>query len=116
MRRAPLYLLAFALAGCAHARTTEPRAPAASTQPHAPAGVPVGPTPSSVLEPGAPKKIQKALAQKGYAVRATGRVDDDTRKALERFQRDEKMAATGLPDLETLRQLGLDPKDLYRQK
>jgi hypothetical protein len=103
-------------AGCGHAKSREKTGTTAAAKPIAPHGVPVGPTPSSVLQKGAAKKIQRALDQKGYSVHQSGHIDGDTRKALEKFQRDQKMAATGIPDLKTLELLGLEPTDIYRHE
>lgn len=75
---------------------------------------PVGSTPKSVFEPGATKKIQQALNDKGYSTGVTGKMDDETRKSIEKFQKEKKVAATGLPDTETVRKLGLDPDEVFK--
>jgi peptidoglycan hydrolase-like protein with peptidoglycan-binding domain len=75
---------------------------------------PVGSTPKSVFEPGATERIQRALSDKGYDTPATGKMDDRTRKNLEAFQKEKKVAATGLPDIETLRKLGLEPDEVFQ--
>ena len=103
-------------AGCGHAKSKQQGTTPAAESTIAPTGVPVGPTPSRVLQKGAAKKIQVALDKKGYSVRKTGHLDADTHNALEKFQKDQKMAATCLPDLGTLKLLGLHPKDVYRHE
>lgn len=107
------FVLALA-AGCGHAKEQQKTGAPAEAKPIAPHGVPVGPSPSSVLQKGAEKQIQQALREKGYSVPESGRIDAATRKALTKFQKDQKLAATGLPDLRTLQLLGLDPTKLYR--
>jgi peptidoglycan hydrolase-like protein with peptidoglycan-binding domain len=54
------------------------------------------------------KKIQAKLH-----VAETGELDDKTQAALKAFQKKNDQPATGLPDFDTLRRLGLDPKDIY---
>jgi hypothetical protein len=50
--------------------------------------------------------------KKTTVVKETGRFDQPTQLALLRYQKSEGLPATGLPDYETLRRLGLDPKDI----
>jgi len=72
----------------------------------------VAASPSALLEKGAAKKVQAALQEKGYPVKKTGVVDARTKSALRHFQRQEKIAATGMPDQLTLQHLDLDPKEI----
>jgi hypothetical protein len=71
---------------------------------------PVRTTPHAMLDGKSMKQIQHALSERGYHVDASGRLDGPTKMALRRFQMHEKMAATGIPDYDTLRQLDLAPK------
>jgi peptidoglycan hydrolase-like protein with peptidoglycan-binding domain len=82
----------------------------------APGRPPVPATPNALLDDGAAGEIQGALADRGYLASSTrdGRLDGATAAALRRFQEDEGLAATGFPDRETLRRLGLDPQQAYR--
>jgi hypothetical protein len=43
---------------------------------------------------------------------ATGALDRATVEALRKFQADRSLAKTGFPDRETVRQLGLEPKEV----
>jgi hypothetical protein len=54
--------------------------------------------------------------QRGLLTGARGGEELDGRvsAALRTLQRQEGLAATGFPDRETLRKLGLDPSDVYR--
>jgi hypothetical protein len=70
---------------------------------------PLGTTPSSILRGGAMADIQGKLG-----VAKSGQLDDGTRNALRKFQRGQELAETGLPDIETVRKLGLDPDDVFQ--
>jgi peptidoglycan hydrolase-like protein with peptidoglycan-binding domain len=59
------------------------------------------------------RKIQAALAGKGERVSQTGKLDAATQAALKRFQTSQNQPATGFPDFDTLKRLGLDAKELY---
>lgn len=78
----------------------------------------VAPSPGGLMSRGAARRIQDALGQRGYLAKPSGRdeLDDATAAALRRFQRDERLPATGAPDRETLRRLGIDPSDVYRDE
>jgi peptidoglycan hydrolase-like protein with peptidoglycan-binding domain len=80
-----------------------------------PARPPVPAAPQTLLAEGAARRIQEALARRGYleAPRSDA-LDDATAGALRRFQREEGLAATGFPDRETVRRLGIDPTEVYR--
>ena len=61
---------------------------------------------------------QQALAERGYlALKAAkrGRLDRVTSAAVRKFQSDQGLARTGIPDHETVRRLGLDPEALFRK-
>jgi len=77
-------------------------------QPHAAGQTSATPTTSPALAPDLVRDIQTDLNQKGYNV---GQVDgvfgDSTQSALERFQRDQHLHATGQVDQQTLAALGI---------
>jgi hypothetical protein len=118
-----------ALAACSRTRKAErhdepapPRAPRAEA-PDRPAekGVPPGEgrprvpaSPEALLAEGAVGEIQRALARRGLLGKhREGELDTPTSAALSRFQEGEGLAATGFPDRETLRRLGMDPEKAY---
>jgi peptidoglycan hydrolase-like protein with peptidoglycan-binding domain len=74
----------------------------------------VASTPEGLMNPGSTRRIQEALRSGGYLDEVSGELDPATSAALRRFQRDHDLAETGAPDRETLRQLGVDPKEVYR--
>jgi hypothetical protein len=74
---------------------------------------PVRTTPGGMLDGLAMRKIQRALSAKGERVGETGKLDRPTQAALRRFQRSQDQPATGMPDYDTVRRLGLDVKDIY---
>jgi len=78
--------------------------------------IPLATSPSGLLKPGAEKKIQEKLSDKGVLENHTpsGELDGPTREALRRFQHDEGLPATGMPDDATVRKLGLDPADVFK--
>ena len=126
-----LVALLVALAGCSHAKTTDEgkpakeaapeakeeagtkkRAPARQRAPEAatkPGDVPVSTSPAGLLAPGADDKIRDKLAAAGFA--ADGK---STKEALRRFQKANDLPATGIPDHETVKKLGLDPNETFR--
>jgi peptidoglycan hydrolase-like protein with peptidoglycan-binding domain len=70
--------------------------------------------PEGLLAPGAVGELQAALADRGYLkTHSKGELDEPTSAAVERFQRDEGLAATGMPDRETLRRLGISAEKAY---
>jgi hypothetical protein len=78
------------------------------------AGPPVPATPDGLLAPGGARRVQEALVARGHLGAArSDEIDDATSAALRRLQREEGLAATGFPDRETLRRLGLDPAEVY---
>ncbi|HEY1905095.1 MAG TPA: peptidoglycan-binding domain-containing protein [Myxococcaceae bacterium] len=105
--------------GCAHGDEASQSADGKNAQPPsdsvAPAKTPRSPplaaAPSELLEPRSQETIARALKAKGVVAR------DDVRgeqlgAALRKFQADQGLAVTGYPDHETLRRLGVDPKDV----
>ena len=60
-------------------------------------------SPAGLLAPGADDKIRDKLAAAGFA--ADGK---STKEAMRRFQRANDLPATGSPDHETVKKLGLD--------
>ena len=116
MRFGQSVVIAFLLAmtgGCARdGRDREPRPePPDALSPHA--GPPIQASPKAILEREGVRTLQRRLAQKGFTVPQHGRLDAETRRALAAYQTREGLAATGLPDLQTLKRLGLDAKALY---
>jgi peptidoglycan hydrolase-like protein with peptidoglycan-binding domain len=76
---------------------------------------PVPAQPEKLLSQEGTRRLHEALSAKGYLRDGSGdALDGATSAALRRFQTDEGLAATGFPDRETLRQLGLDPRQVYR--
>jgi hypothetical protein len=102
-------------AGCLHTQRTQ--SPAQSKEDtseqrqgkRVAAPRPVGTTPESIVKNDGMKRIQKELG-----VSQSGELDEKTRNALEKFQRKHELAATGLPDLETVEKLGLDTNDVFQ--
>ena len=74
-----------------------------------PGDVPVSTSPAGLLAPGADDKIRDKLAAAGFA--ADGK---STKEAMRRFQQANDLPATGSPDHETVKKLGLDPNDIFR--
>jgi peptidoglycan hydrolase-like protein with peptidoglycan-binding domain len=64
------------------------------------------------LSPEQVKRIQRALADRGFAVEGTGRYDDQTRTAVRDFQRSRGLGATGNLNPDTAQALGLDPESV----
>jgi peptidoglycan hydrolase-like protein with peptidoglycan-binding domain len=131
--RRPAVAIAAALSalgpGCGGVQKVEERAPVEEPQkrkPEAPdspseAGVKprsggprVPAAPEGLLAPGAVGEIQEALAKRGLLGRhARGELDDPTSAALRKFQEKEGLAATGMPDRETLLRLGVSAEKAY---
>ncbi len=110
-----LPLLLVVVAGC-HAHTVQGKQTTMETPPKEPqvsSERPVRTTPGGMLDPQAMKKVQEALDKHGVQTPSSGQLDDATQAALRRFQGREHMAKTGMPDYDTLRRLGLDPKQIY---
>jgi peptidoglycan hydrolase-like protein with peptidoglycan-binding domain len=124
-----LLLLASSLA-CAHASHVDAElgdasgAAAASSarrpkaRPVKPGHPPLAAAPDDLFLPGAVERIQQALAERGYLALSAvqpGRLDRVTSAAVRKFQSDQGLARTGIPDHETVRRLGLDPDALFRK-
>jgi hypothetical protein len=86
----------------------------AKAQHRRPGRPPLSSSPQGVFEPGAIRTIQAALSRRGGASPATGTLAGATEHQLTDFQEGEGLPATGFPDRETLRRLGLSVDDLYR--
>jgi hypothetical protein len=121
MRRVLLVALAGALGAC-HAHETAGQAgkPGEAQTiekppetPQVSSARPVRTTPGGMLDPQSLKQIQAKLSKRGFEAPQSGQLDEATEAALRKFQHHEKIAATGLPDFDTLRRLGLDPKKMY---
>jgi peptidoglycan hydrolase-like protein with peptidoglycan-binding domain len=74
---------------------------------------PVRTTPGAMLDAQSMRDIQRALARRGERVSESGKLDEQTQAALRHFQHKQAQPATGMPDFDTLRRLGLDPKKIY---
>jgi peptidoglycan hydrolase-like protein with peptidoglycan-binding domain len=73
-------------------------------------------SPEVLMKPEAAMRIQKRLSDAGfYSGEATGELDEKTKDALEKFQGENDLAKTGMPDDETLEALGFDPNDIWRK-
>jgi peptidoglycan hydrolase-like protein with peptidoglycan-binding domain len=107
MRKAALALTLVALAACNRQRTYESPQPTAST----------GAQDTWVAEPGdlSPEQVrmvQRALADRGFTVEPSGRFDDQTRTALNDFQRSRGLPETGNLNADTAAALGMDPNEV----
>ena len=79
---------------------------------------PLADAPEELFVPGAVDRLQRALAGHGYLELDTareGRIDPATAVAVRKFQSDQGLARTGVPDHETVRRMGLDPAGLFRK-
>ncbi len=119
-------LAVLAVAGCRHAQQVGQPAPSAGEPSKREARIPARPgrpaiaaDPAGLMRPGSAKRIEDALQSRGYLREssASARGNQITREAavaLRRFQHDQGLAETGVPDRETLRRLGVDPNEVYR--
>jgi len=81
------------------------------------AATPVPRTPVAALEPGQLREIQRRLGQrKLLGQHEDGNLDEPTRAALRKLQKDADLPETGLPDHETVRKLGLDPDQVFAKR
>ena len=132
-------LLALALGGaCAHAKTTDDgteKATAKETKEddakapkprasgkkagdlHAgnPDAVPVATAPETLLAPGAEDKIRERLIAGGFLAADADTSNAATRGGIRKFQKTQDLPATGVPDAETVKRLGLDPDTTFRR-
>ncbi len=78
--------------------------------------VPLTPSPAGQLRPGAIGGLQDKLIERGYLDRdaRSQELDGKTEQALRRFQRDQGLPATGIPDDLTVQKLGLSPGEVFR--
>jgi hypothetical protein len=123
--RAPAVVaLLLVAAGCSRTqriRESEQQAEEAPEGRGTGAGIP--PEPGRPRIPAAPQallgkevvaELQRALGARGLLRgHREGELDDATSAAIQRFQRDRGLAATGFPDRETLKDLGIDPEHAY---
>jgi Putative peptidoglycan binding domain len=72
-----------------------------------PERVPVASSPAGLLKPGAEQKVREKLG-----LNAKG---EELRPALQRFQREHDLPATGILDHRTAKELGLDPDELFER-
>lgn len=85
------------------------------------AGVPPAPgrprvpaAPQGLLARGAVAEIQRALARRGLLhEHREGDLDAPTSAGIRKLQEQQGLAATGFPDRETLKALGIDPEHAY---
>jgi hypothetical protein len=98
-----------ALVGCAAHRDSSPGATA--TRPE-PVGTATPGYPATDLSPEQVRLVQRALADRGYAVELTGIFDSHTQSALGELQRARGLPANGTLDSNTLETLGIDPRDV----
>lgn len=61
------------------------------------------------LDPELVKSVQKALSDAGYKVKIDGRVGPQVRAALKKYQKKNKLKATGRIDKATLQNMGIAP-------
>jgi hypothetical protein len=112
------------LVACAHPETVAPaNAPSTPDKPtRLPSARAVTPetkeghpdlagSPEQLMAPGSADAIAKALRKRGLLApdASSGK---DLEKALRDFQDSQGLAATGFPDHETLRKLGINPRDV----
>jgi len=71
-----------------------------------PGEIPVASSPSGLLKPGAEQAVREKLG-----VKAGGSL----RQALQKFQKEHDLPATGMLDQRTAEALGLDPDDLFER-
>lgn len=69
--------------------------------------VPVASSPSGLMKPGAEQKIRDKL---GVDARS-----GSLRRAIQKFQKEHDLPATGIIDQRTVESLGLDPDDVFEQ-
>ncbi len=98
-----------ALVGCAGHRSSSSDATAAQPEP---SGTATPGYSATDLSPEQVRLVQRALADRGYAVDLTGAFDARTQSALAEFQRARGLPANGMLDASTLETLGIDPRDV----
>ncbi len=100
--------VAAGLAGCASESTPPPAAPVAAAAPAPAAPPPVQPIPPG-LNPAQQRvaKIQAALNANGAELQVDGRMGPKTAAALKAYQSSHQLKATGRADSATLKALGV---------
>jgi putative peptidoglycan binding protein len=96
-------------------RTAETRKSTPDLHPGDRDAVPVATAPGALLKPGAEDKIREQLVAAGFLARDGKASDASMREGLRDFQRAKDLPATGMPDHETVKRLGLDPDEIFRQ-
>jgi Putative peptidoglycan binding domain len=117
-----LFLGIALLVACSHPQTVAPanapstkdaptRLPSAkAVTPQTDPGHPdLATSPAQLMAPGSSDAIAAALRKRGFLA-ADASSSKDMEKALRDFQNSQGLAATGFPDHETLKKLGIDPK------
>jgi len=73
-------------------------------------------SPEGLMTPEGPKLIQQALRRRGYlSGDESGKFDQATGDALQRFQVDHGLPSTGAPDRVTIGRLGLSADKVFRK-
>jgi hypothetical protein len=90
-----------------------PRLPTAkaATPKTEPGHPPLAAAPGVMLKPGATDALAEQLRSRGLLA-PNASTSADLARALRAFQKSEGLAETGFPDRETVRRLGLDPKEV----
>jgi len=78
-------------------------------------GIPLATAPAGLLAPGAEGKISDRLVAEGFLADDAKRTDAAMSNGLQRFQRAHDLPATGIPDDRTVKELGLDPEQIFRR-
>jgi peptidoglycan hydrolase-like protein with peptidoglycan-binding domain len=78
--------------------------------------IPLGVSPAALLKPGAVADVQRQLIHVGAlpAEHTSGELDATTQQALARYQRQNNLPATGALDNTTVKQLGLNPENIFK--
>ena len=80
-----------------------------------PDAVPVATAPDALLVPGAEEQIRERLIAGGFLAADADKSNGATRGAIRKFQKAQDLPATGVPDAETVKRLGLDPDKTFRR-
>jgi hypothetical protein len=95
----------------------DPAGPGSELHPGKPDAVPVATGPEALLAPGAEEKIRERLSAEGFleddgkGARSKGSM----REGIRRFQKAHDLPATGVADHATVKGLGLEPDQIFRQ-
>lgn len=99
--------------GEGEAKTADPERPAQQKEGRVAGGgedpneIPVASSPSGLLKPGAEDKVRDRLG--------VGAGDGSLRQALQKYQKEHDLPATGIVDQRTVEALGLDPDDVFER-